>query len=51
METDLYVTMTVFQMEKEFGESEEAAEFIKEIIAGAVVDIIIAIKKLHVLEC
>ena len=35
METDQYVTMTVLQMEKEFGDSEEAQAFIAEITKGA----------------
>ncbi|CAE7780089.1 unnamed protein product [Symbiodinium necroappetens] len=34
METDQYVTMTILQMEKEFGDSEEAQEFIAEICKG-----------------
>ena len=34
METDQYVTMTIFQLEKEFGDSDEAKEFIAELIKG-----------------
>ena len=34
LSTDKYVTMTIFQLEKEFGDSEEAKEFIQELIKG-----------------
>ena len=52
METDQYVTMTVFQLEKEFGDSEEAQAFIQEIISGAIAAIVNAVvHKLQVLDC
>ena len=35
VDSDQYVTMTIFQLEKEFGESQEAQEFIEELIKGA----------------
>ena len=37
VESDQYVTMTVLQLEKEFGDSEDAKEFINELIKGSLV--------------
>ena len=34
LDTDQYVTMTIFQLEKEFGDGTEAQEFIAELIKG-----------------